>query len=46
MGLSLRRIRARLHRRDGVHERLGIDGELEIGGGGQMRVAQEGLCDV
>ena len=46
MGLSLHRIRARLHRRYGVHEHARIDGEIEIRCRGQMRVPQEFLCDL
>ena len=46
MGLGLRRIGASLHGRDGVHERARIDGEIQVGGRRQVRVAEECLRDL
>ena len=41
-----RRIGARFHGGDGVHERTRIDREIQVGGRRQVRVAEEGLRDL
>ena len=46
MGLGVRRIGASLHGGDGVHERARIDGEIQVGGRRQVRVAEQCLRDL